>query len=123
MQRLPSALVDGFRFRGPTISNWLIQGLTISFPTDERVIEHGPTGITVDRCLIEYSSFYTNRIRGASECTIQRCVIREAINKKNNHFEGDSTAIHVGNTDADILDPKILDIEIYNVGDVSNSDR
>jgi hypothetical protein len=77
----------------------------------------GASNITVDLCLIEYAEIYSLRIRHASHCTIQRCVIREAINNSNNHGPGDSSGIQVGNIDADVLGVKILDNEIYNVGD------
>jgi hypothetical protein len=117
VQRSNAALVDAFWFEGPDTRNWLVQGLTLTSPTTNPHISGGARNVTVDGCLIEYGRIYSLRIRHASHCTIQRCVIREAINQAGNEGKGDSSGIQIGSINADVLAIKILDNEIYNVGD------
>lgn len=112
------ARVSAIRFDGPSTRNWLVRGLTVSHPTDNSVIRGGAGNITVDFCLIEKGGEYLFRIRGASDCTIQRCVIRDTIQTFNVNGEpDDSTGIQIGRGEDDVLAIKILDNEIYNVGD------
>jgi hypothetical protein len=116
-RRRNSARIDSLRFDLPGTKNWLVQGLTILHPTASPSVTQGASNITVDRCLIQSARIYSFRIRHATNCTIQRCVIREAINGNENEGVGDSSGIQVGNIDANVLGIKILDNEIYNVGD------
>ena len=112
-----SALVDGFRFDGATTRHWLLRGLTVSEPTKNTVIRGGAGSITVDFCLIEKDSRLL-RIRGSSDCTIQRCVVRDTIQPYNAEGEPvDSTGIQIDSLGVEVLAIKILDNEIYNVGD------
>jgi hypothetical protein len=94
-----------------------VHGLKVSRPVVNPAIAQGASNITVDFCLIEYARIYSFRIRHATFCTIQRCVIRESINQNENQGKGDSMGIYVGGIAADVLGIKILDNEIYNVGD------
>jgi hypothetical protein len=117
-QRASVARVDSFRFSRSGTRHWLVQGLTVTDPTRACVIDQGAAGITVDGCLIEGGRSYSIRIRRASDCTVQRCVIRDS--KPIPDAEGgfnDSVGVYVGNVTADVLRIQILDNEIYNVGD------
>ena len=113
-----AALVDTFRLDGPTTRDWLVQGLTVSEPTKHTAIRGKAGNITVDFCLIEKDGDHLLRIRDASNCAIQRCVLRDTIQPYNAKGEPlDSIGIQIDSTDADVLAIKILDNEIYNVGD------
>lgn len=114
VRRSRAALVDSFHFAGPGTRDWLVHGLTVSHPTGYPIIDLGASNITIDFCLVEYGMVHSFRIRHGIDCTIQRCVIRETIRPENVQ---DSVGIEVGNIDADVTGIKILDNEIYNVGD------
>jgi hypothetical protein len=113
-RRRNSALIDSVGFELPGTKNWLVHGLTIHSPTANSgvTVTQGASNITVDGCLIQSPRSYGVRIRHATNCIIQRCVIRDSIKEV-----GDSTGIQVGNIDADVLGIRILDNEVYNVGD------
>jgi hypothetical protein len=115
---LNAAQVDSLTFQRPATRNWLVQGLTANMHTLESGINQGAGNIagniTIDSCLIENFRMYGFRIRNTKDCTVQRCVIRESI-----QVEGfDSSGVQVGSTVAEpVTGIKILDNEIYNVGD------
>jgi len=112
------ARVDSFQFDGQGTSNWVVQGLTVSRPERNSVIRGRASNITVDACLFEHAVQYNVRIRNASHCTIQRCVIRDTIQMfDKNGLPRDSSGIQIGRVDEEILGIKVLDNEIYNVGD------
>jgi hypothetical protein len=117
VQRSTHVRIAEFLIAGADTQDWLLQGLTVSGPCHHPAISQGASNITIDMCLIEYVPTYCMRIRYASYCTVQRCVIREAINDRNNQGPGDSVGIQIGNVDADVVGIRVLDNEIYNVGD------
>lgn len=111
-----AALVDSLRFEGSNTKNWFVQGLTVIRPIQNNVILGGAGNIRVDFCLIDHPGQYGFRIRG-SDCTIQRCVIREAF-AMNQQEVVDSVGIQVKQLpDTEVVRVKILDNEIYNCGD------
>jgi hypothetical protein len=117
VQRGHAARIDAFRFEGLFTKNWLIRGLTVIGPSANPVIARGASNITIDLCLIEYIRPYGIRIRSAQHSIIQRCVIRESINGIQRNHRSDTSGIQVGVIDMEVVGIKILDNEIYNVGD------
>jgi hypothetical protein len=117
VQRGHFARIDAFRFEGPDTKNWLIRGLTVIGPSDTPVIARGASNITIDLCLIEYTRTYGIRVRSAQHSIIQRCVIHESINGIQRNHRSDTSGIQVGIIDTEVVGIKILDNEIYNVGD------
>jgi hypothetical protein len=119
VKRAKCAQVSSLLFAGPMTTSWLVRGLTISRPTDEDaypvVIAGKASRITVDHCLVEFGLVYHVRIRDSEDCTVQRCVIREAMNGPCNH--ADSVGIQVKPAAKHALGVRLLDNEIYNVGD------
>jgi hypothetical protein len=114
VRRACHALVASLMLQGEHTNNWVVQGLTVSRPAADCAIEGGASNITVDFCLIDCPRVRGCRVRNVSHCTIQRCVIRESIQAT----EGDTVGIQVRqHTAAEMLGIKILDNEIYNVGD------
>jgi Right handed beta helix region len=116
-RREQMALVDSVRFEHAFTRNWLATGLTVRRPTINPGIFRGATNVTIDSCLIEHTGQYGLRIRDASYSTVQRCVIRDSINTDENGSHYDTTGIHVGIIGDSVLGIRILDNEIYNVGD------
>ena len=118
VRRSTAARVDSIRFTGSTTKNWFVQGLTISDPGTDCAIQGGASRVTVDGCLIERAGRYGVRIRDAQGCTIQRCVIRDSILFFTaSGTVADAVGVQVKPRDAHVLDIKLLDNEIYNVGD------
>ena len=114
VKRLRGARLDSLQFAKEATKNWFVQGLTISVPSANPGINEGSSNITVDYCLIEDVGRYGFRIRNTKNCTIQRCVIREST-----QIGSDSTGIQVGSSPGaePITGIRILDNEIYNMGD------
>ena len=97
-----------------TLSFWLVQGLTVSEHTITSGTNQDAGNITIDYCLIEGFPQYGFRIRNTTDVTVQRCVIRDTTQTPGH----DSTGVQVGSNRADpVTGIKILDNEIYNVGD------
>jgi hypothetical protein len=74
--------------------------------------------ITVDRCLIERVGSHGFRIRDSAHCSVQQCVIRDSLlvfTPTGN--AADNAGIQIKPHKAQVLDVKLLDNEIYNVGD------
>lgn len=114
VMRTSEALVASFQFEGETDS-WLVQGLTVRRPTDNPGISRGASNITIDRCLIEQASRQHLRIRDAAHCTVQRCVIRESTPP--NEGTAESSGIQISAIKTGTVNIRLLDNEIYNVGD------
>lgn len=115
---LTAARVDAVQFTGPGTTNWLVQGLTITDPSVNCVIQQGASHITVDRCLIERVGSHGFRIRDSAHCSVQQCVIRDSLlvfTPAGN--AADNAGIQIKPHAARVLDVKLLDNEIYNVGD------
>jgi hypothetical protein len=108
------ARIESVQFALPETHDWLVQGLTMSSPSAYPSISQGASRITIDYCLIEYAQTYSLRIRQATDCTVQRCVIRKTIRQ---NLPQDTVGIQVGNINADVTGIRILDNEIYDVGD------
>jgi hypothetical protein len=117
VRRGQGARIDSFRFEGEQTKNWLIQGLTVTGPSRNPVVSRGASHITIDRCLIEYARRYGLRIRSATHSTIQRCVIRHSVNGLDSVRRGDTSGIQIEVINTDVVGIRILDNEIYNVGD------
>jgi len=118
------ALCADFRFTGKTTTNWMVHGITTRGETSNWLMDGGCSGITFDYCLIEdkkrSENAYMMRIRHATNCTVQRCVIRNFIlpdPTPDKPTPGDSTGIAIGNSPQDVTGIRILDCEVYNVGD------
>jgi len=114
------ALCADFHFTGVTTTNWMVHGITTRGGASNWLMDGGCSGITFDYCLIEDKAktvtAYMIRIREATDCTIQRCVIRNFIlNPKK--LSSDSFGVAIGNIPQDVIGIRILDCEIYNVGD------
>jgi Right handed beta helix region len=116
-RRGQGARIEAFRFEGSQTQNWLLQGLTLTGPSAEPAIGWGASYITIDRCLIEYPRKYGLRVRGASRSTVQQCVIRHSVNGLDSVRGGDTSGIQIGAFDESVVGLRILDNEIYNVGD------
>jgi hypothetical protein len=120
------ARIDSFLFEDEGVQDWLLHGLWIHSPSLNCSIQRGAGNITVDFCLIEYAFKYSVRIRDTANCTIQRCVIREAHNIKpaeetddpeESDEIDDSSGVQIGSRKRGVSGIRILDNEIYNVGD------
>jgi hypothetical protein len=115
VKRACHARVASLRFQGDHTTNWAVRGLTVFRPAADCFIEGGASNVTIDFCLVDCPRVRGCRIRNVSHCTIQRCVIRESIQASK---KGDTVGVQVRQRDADeMVGIKILDNEIYNVGD------
>lgn len=114
------AICDGIQFATSGIAHWFIHGLTFREQTAAPNASEGATGIVFDYCLVEYFRTYGVRFRESYDCTYQRGVIRFGTNNSLTFpptTTGDSVGINIGNVSRNVLGVKILDCEIYNVGD------
>ena len=114
VKRRKAATVDSLQFAKDGTRNWFVQGLTISAPSANPGTNEGPSNITVDYCLIEDFGRYGFRIRNTTNCTVQRCVIRES---RSGTLDSSGIQVKGQREWPEVVEIRILDNEIYNVGD------
>lgn len=114
-QRSNHALVNACLFAKSLTANWYVYGLTFRATDEDTYVQEGASNITFDYCLWENNGTrgYNIRLRACTDVTVQRSVIRNTLQT----LDVDSTGVYVNGIEGHTTRYKILDSEIYNVGD------